>query len=83
VALTLEQELAQIMAAAAAEATAPATCRRCGLAYPDHNDGGPVRFTVGGWYSPATAIPLSCPGFAWVEPGAPPASYGGAPAPTY
>lgn len=80
--LTLEQELAAIMEAAAAEAAAPATCRRCGIAWPDHNGGGPVRYSVGGWSSPASAIPLTCPGFAWVEPGEPP-TYGGSPEPAF
>jgi hypothetical protein len=80
---TLEEELAAIMAAAAVEAAAPATCRRCGIAYPDHGEsGGPVRYVVGGWSSPASAIPLRCPGFAWIDPG-PSSSYGGAPEPSF
>lgn len=68
---TLEQELAQIMREAAAAAAAPATCRRCGVGWPDHNDGGLVRQVVGGWSSPAAGIPVVCPGFAWVEPDGP------------
>jgi hypothetical protein len=57
-------------------------CASCGTAYPLHGDaGGPVRVTVGGWSSPANAIPITCPGFRWVDPAGPPVgSYGSPPA---
>lgn len=57
-------------------------CRRCGTPYPLHGDrGGPVTVAVGGFSSPTAAVPLTCPGFLWVDPSGPPVgSYGDPPA---
>jgi hypothetical protein len=48
-----------------------------------HGDaGGPVRVSAGGWSSPAAAVPVTCPGFLWVDPSGPPVgSYSEPPAP--
>jgi hypothetical protein len=53
-------------------------CRRCRTPFPLHGAaGGAVTVRVGGWASPADAVPLTCPGFLWVDPGGPPVgSYG-------
>lgn len=61
----LELELLQL-------AAAPLTCARCRTPWPEHNNGGAVRVKVGGWSSPAAAVPVTCPGFLWVELGGPP-----------
>jgi hypothetical protein len=54
-------------------------CRRCGTPYTEHAEGGPVSLRVGGFSSPAAAVPVTCPGFAWVDPAGPPVSYGAEP----
>jgi hypothetical protein len=58
----LDAELEQLAAPAI-------SCRRCGTPYPAHGDaGGPVTVRAGGFSSPAAAVPVTCPGFAWVDP---------------
>jgi hypothetical protein len=69
----LDHELAELLAQ-------PVTCRRCGTPFPEHNGGGAVRVAAGGFSSPAAAVPVTCPGFLWVDPGGPPVgSYGSPP----
>jgi len=53
-------------------AAQPVTCRTCGTPWPAHNGGGAVRVAAGGFSSPAAAVPVTCPGFAWVDPAGPP-----------
>lgn len=66
----LDVELEQLTAGAV-------TCRRCGTPFPLHGDaGGPVRVRAGGWASPADAVPMTCPGFLWVDPAGPSPTYG-------
>ena len=56
--------------------TGAVRCRRCHTLWPQHNAGGPVTLRVGGFSSPAAAVPVTCPGFMWVDPaGAPVGSY--------
>jgi hypothetical protein len=56
-------------------------CRRCHHGYPEHAaGGGHCHGTIGGWSSPAAALPCMCPGMSWVDPGGPPVgSYTDAP----
>jgi hypothetical protein len=66
VAVDLEWELAELTGAA------PLFCRSCNHAYPEHEDaGGHCRGRVGGFSSPAAAIPCPCAGFRWVDPSGP------------
>lgn len=65
------------------ELEAPAlSCRNCGHRFPVHDaGGGHCRDRIGGWSSPAAAVPCMCPGFRWIPvPGDPdysgPPSYG-------
>lgn len=73
----LDEELAELQAPAL-------RCRRCGTPFPLHGAaGGPVTVRVGGFSSPAAAVPIGCPGFLWVDPAGPPVgSYRDRPAPT-
>lgn len=63
----LDAELAELVDQAAA-----VRCWRCTTPWPLHNAGGPVVVKVGGWSSPAAAVPVTCPGFLWVDPAGPP-----------
>ena len=65
--MDLDSELREL------EETLPVVrCARCGTPWPAHGDaGGPLTVKTGGFSSPAAAIPLRCPGFAWVDPAGP------------
>lgn len=64
-AVDLDVELEELIAGT------PIICAVCGVPWPRHNAGGPVTVRVGGWSSPAAAVPIRCPGFRWVDPGGP------------
>ncbi len=71
----LDVELEELTAAQ------PITCASCGTPWPRHNRGQAVVVRVGGFSSPAAAVPIRCPGFRWVDPVGPPVgSYGTPPA---
>jgi hypothetical protein len=55
-----------------APAAAPLSCLSCSHGYPAHPDAGHCTDRVGGFSSPAAAVPCPCPGFRWVDPGGPP-----------
>jgi hypothetical protein len=66
VAVDLEHELEELTAPAVA-------CRLCGHGFPEHEaGGGRCAGRIGGWSSPANAIPCVCPGFRWVDASGPP-----------
>lgn len=74
----LDRELLELVPAAAAPA--PLRCRSCGDTYPEHPDAGHCTAKVGGFSSPAAAVPCPCPGFRWIDPDGPPVgSYGSPP----
>lgn len=63
----LDVELVELV-----DAVRAVRCARCALPWPLHGDaGGPVTVVAGGFSSPAAAVPLTCPGFAWIDPGGP------------
>lgn len=65
--MDLDLELLELEQTAAAVA-----CARCAVPWTEHGDaGGPITVRAGGFSSPAAAIPLRCPGFAWVDPAGP------------
>ena len=58
--------------------TAPAICcRRCGVAFPEHGDGGgPVTVRAGAWGGAPMGVPIRCQGFLWIDPAGPSPTYG-------